>query len=191
MSTAIFDAATTTCASVQLDNESQMQEWMTEEGCSLFGIEHDFRSGRSLGRRLHKGVVHQAVLVNVRLTGAIFYRADLQSADLTGADLTDADLVRANLDGAVLRSARLDSADMTNASVQGVDASGASDSIFSDGDWIWRGDLCFCILCAAAGHISCACERKTIFGARREETELRGLAQKVQDGLTAGNNFPA
>lgn len=104
----------------------QMQEWMTEEGYSLFGIEHDFRGADLWGGDFTKAWFTRAVLVDVRLTGAIFYRADLQSADLTGADLTGADLVRANLDGVALRSARLDSADMTKASLQGVDASGAS-----------------------------------------------------------------
>lgn len=108
------------------DATHQMQEWMAEEGYSLFGIEHDFRGADLSGGDFTKAWFTQAVLVNVRLNGAVFYRADLQSADLTGADLTGADLVRANLDGAVLRSARLDSADMTKASLQGVDASGAS-----------------------------------------------------------------
>ncbi|MFF8695424.1 pentapeptide repeat-containing protein [Streptomyces sp. NPDC015144] len=104
----------------------QLQEWLTEEGYSLFGVGHDFRGADLSGGDFSNSWFTQAVLAGVRLAGAIFYRADLQSADLTGADLTGADLVRANLDGAVLRSARLDGADMINASLQGVDASGAS-----------------------------------------------------------------
>jgi len=104
----------------------QLQEWMTEEGYSLFGIEHDFRGADLSGGDFTKAWFTQAVLAGVRLRGATFYRADLQSADLTGADLTGADLVKANLDGAVLRSARLDGADMTKASLQEVDASEAS-----------------------------------------------------------------
>ncbi|MFG2408293.1 pentapeptide repeat-containing protein [Streptomyces brevispora] len=104
----------------------QLQEWIAEEGYSLFGVEHDFRGADLSGGDFTKAWFTQAVLAGVRLTGAIFYRADLQSADLTGADLTGADLVRANLDGAVLRSAQLDGADMVKASLHGVDASGAS-----------------------------------------------------------------
>ncbi|WP_328865938.1 pentapeptide repeat-containing protein [Streptomyces sp. NBC_00304] len=104
----------------------QLQEWVADEGYSLYGIEHDFRGADLSGGDFTKAWFTRAILAGVRLTGAIFYRADLQSADLTGADLTGADLVRANLDGAVLRSARLDGADMVKASLQGVDASGAS-----------------------------------------------------------------
>lgn len=104
----------------------QLQEWLTEEGSSLFGIEHDFRGADLSGGDFTSSWFTQAVLAGVRLEGASFYRADLQSADLTGADLTGADLVRANLDEAVLRSARLDGADMVKASLHGVDASGAS-----------------------------------------------------------------
>ncbi|MFE4529841.1 pentapeptide repeat-containing protein [Streptomyces anulatus] len=73
---------------------------MTEEGYSLFGIEHDSRGADLLGGDFTRAWFTQAVLVSVRPTGAILYRADLQSADLTGSDLTGADLVRANLDGA-------------------------------------------------------------------------------------------
>lgn len=104
----------------------QLQEWLDEEGYSLFGVERDFRGADLSGGDFTKAWFTQAVLAGVRLTGAIFYRADLQWADLTGADLTGADLVRANLDEAVLRSARLDGADMVNSSLQEVDASGAS-----------------------------------------------------------------
>lgn len=104
----------------------QLQEWLAEEGYSLFGVEHDFQGADLSGGDFTKAWFTQAVLVGVRLVEAIFYRADLQSADLTRSDLTGADFVRANLDGAVLRSARLDGADMVKASLQGVDASGAS-----------------------------------------------------------------
>lgn len=103
-----------------------LQEWLAEEGGSLFGVEHDFRGADLSGGDFADSWFTQAVLAGVRFRGAIFYRADLQWADLTGADLTGADFVRANLDGAVLRSARLDGADMTKASLHGVDASGAS-----------------------------------------------------------------
>ncbi|MFD0041653.1 pentapeptide repeat-containing protein [Streptomyces anulatus] len=68
----------------------QIQEWMAEESYSLFGIEHDFRGAYLSVGDFTKAWFTQAVLVNVRLTGATFYRADLQSADLTGADLTNA-----------------------------------------------------------------------------------------------------
>lgn len=104
----------------------QLQEWLAEEGYSLFGIEHDFRGADLSGGDFTSSWFIQAVLAGVRLAGASFYRADLQSADLTGADLTGADLVRANLDRSVLRSARLDGADMVKASLHGVDASRAS-----------------------------------------------------------------
>ncbi|WP_053730117.1 pentapeptide repeat-containing protein [Streptomyces sp. WM6378] len=104
----------------------QLQDWLAEEGYSLFGIEHDFRGADLSGGDFTSAWFIQAVLAGVRLAGASFYRADLQSADLTGADLTGADLVRANLDEAVLRSARLDGADMVKASLHGVDAPGAS-----------------------------------------------------------------
>ncbi|WP_230211010.1 pentapeptide repeat-containing protein [Streptomyces kaniharaensis] len=104
----------------------QLQEWLAEEGYSLFGVECDFQGADLSGGDFSSSWFTQAVLAGVRLVGAIFYRADLQSADLTDADLTGADLVRANLDGAVLRSARLDGANMIKASLQGVDASGAS-----------------------------------------------------------------
>lgn len=104
----------------------RLQEWLAEDGYSLFGIEHDFRGADLSGADFTSSWFTQAVLAGVRLAGVSFYRADLQSADLTGADLTGADLVRANLDEAVLRSARLDGADMVKASLHGVDASGAS-----------------------------------------------------------------
>ncbi|NXY96853.1 pentapeptide repeat-containing protein [Streptomyces sp. BR123] len=104
----------------------QVQEWLAEEGYSLYGIEHDFRGADLAGGDFSGSWFTQADLAGVRLAGASFYRADLQSADLTGADLTGADLVRANLDGAVLRSARLDGADMVRASLYEVDASEAS-----------------------------------------------------------------
>lgn len=104
----------------------QLQEWIAEDGYSLFGVEQDFRGADLSGGDFTKAWFTQAVLAGVRLTGAVLYRADLESADLTGADLTGADLVRANLDRAILRSARLGGADMTNASLQEVDASGAS-----------------------------------------------------------------
>ncbi|MGW2819041.1 pentapeptide repeat-containing protein [Streptomyces sp. NPDC001415] len=104
----------------------QLQEWLAEEGHSLFGIEHDFRGADLSSGDFTSSWFIQAVLAGVRLVGASFYRADLRSADLTGADLTGADLVRANLDEAVLRSARLDGADMVKASLYGADASGAS-----------------------------------------------------------------
>ncbi|NXY96854.1 pentapeptide repeat-containing protein [Streptomyces sp. BR123] len=104
----------------------QVQEWLAEEGYSLYGIEHDFRGADLAGGDFSGSWFTQADLAGVRLAGASFYRADLQSADLTGADLTGADLVRANLDEAVLRSARLDGAKMSRASLCDVDASGAS-----------------------------------------------------------------
>ncbi|MEU4212219.1 pentapeptide repeat-containing protein [Streptomyces sp. NPDC026206] len=104
----------------------QLQEWLGDEGYSLFGIEHDFRGADLSDGDFSGSWFIEAVLAGVRLVGASFYRADLRSADLTGADLTGADFVRANLDEAVLRSARLDGADMVKASLYGVDASGAS-----------------------------------------------------------------
>ncbi|MFC8533269.1 pentapeptide repeat-containing protein [Streptomyces sp. NPDC057249] len=104
----------------------QLQEWLAEDGYSLFGVEKDFRGADLSGGDFTQAWFTQADLTGVRFTGASFYRADLQSADLTGADLTDADLVRANLNEAVLRSARLDGADMVKASLQNVDASQAS-----------------------------------------------------------------
>lgn len=103
----------------------QLQEWLDEEGYSLFGIEHDFRGADLSGGDFTQAWFTQAVLAGVRFAGATFYRADLQSADLTGADLTGADLVRANLNDATLRSARLNGADLVKASLHGVDASGA------------------------------------------------------------------
>ncbi len=104
----------------------RLQEWLAEDGRSLFGVEHDFRGADLSGGDFAKAWFTRAVLAGVRCVGASFYRADLQSADLTGADLTGADLVRANLNEAVLRSARLDGADMVKASLCDVDASGAS-----------------------------------------------------------------
>ncbi|MFI6858875.1 pentapeptide repeat-containing protein [Streptomyces sp. NPDC050421] len=103
----------------------QLQEWLTEEDHSLFGIEHDFRGADLSGGDFTGAWFTQAILAGVVFKEAVFYRADLQSADLTGADLTGADLVRANLNGAALRLARLHGADMVNASLHGVDASGA------------------------------------------------------------------
>ncbi len=104
----------------------RLQEWLTEDGFSLFGVELDFRGSDLSGGDFSSSWFTDSILAGVRLVGAVLYRADLQSADLTGADLTGADLVRANLDRAVLRSARLDGADMVNASLHGVDASRAS-----------------------------------------------------------------
>ncbi|PZT77347.1 MULTISPECIES: pentapeptide repeat-containing protein [unclassified Streptomyces] len=104
----------------------QLQEWLAEDGYSLFGFERDFRGADLSGGDFTQAWFTQANLAGVRLRGASFYRADLQSANLTGADLTGADLVRANLNEAVLCSARLDGADMVKASLHDVNASRAS-----------------------------------------------------------------
>ncbi|MGW7091492.1 hypothetical protein [Streptomyces sp. NPDC054874] len=67
------------------------------------------------------------------------------------------------------------------------------DSIFSDGDWIWRGDLCFYMRKYNVrlpdlflAHV----REKQYLVTAGKEIELRELAQKVQDGLMAGDNFP-
>ncbi|MEV4878896.1 pentapeptide repeat-containing protein [Streptomyces cyaneofuscatus] len=54
----------------------QLQEWIAEEGYSLFGIEHDFRGADLSGADFTKAWFTQAVLAGVRLRGATFYRAD-------------------------------------------------------------------------------------------------------------------
>lgn len=104
----------------------ELQEWLSTEDSSLFGVEHDFRGADLSGGDFSGSWFTGANLSGVRLARANFYRADLQSADLSGADLSGADLVRANLDEAVLRSTRLDGADMVKASLCQVDARGAS-----------------------------------------------------------------
>ncbi|MGQ4713851.1 hypothetical protein ACUN22_09210 [Streptomyces anulatus] len=67
------------------------------------------------------------------------------------------------------------------------------DSIFGDGDWVWRGDLCFYMRKYSVrlpdtflAHVR---EKQYLVPAEKA-TELRNLAQKVQDRLKAGNYFP-
>ncbi|MDQ0698528.1 hypothetical protein ACH4MN_28585 [Streptomyces anulatus] len=67
------------------------------------------------------------------------------------------------------------------------------DSIFSDGDWVWRGDLCFYMrkynVRLPDIFLSHVREKQYLVPAEKGN-ELRDLAQKVQDGLKAGKNLP-
>ncbi|MEU4178521.1 hypothetical protein [Streptomyces sp. NPDC026589] len=63
------------------------------------------------------------------------------------------------------------------------------DSIYSDGEWIWRGDLCFYVrkynVRLPEEFLSRMREKQYLMPAENEP-ELRRLAQKVHDSLTAG-----
>ncbi|WP_405190937.1 hypothetical protein OG473_26255 [Streptomyces anulatus] len=67
------------------------------------------------------------------------------------------------------------------------------DSIFSDGDWVWRGDLCFYMrkynVRLPDTFLAHVREKQYLVPAEKG-TELRNLAEKVQDRLRAGNYFP-
>ncbi|MFJ9507715.1 hypothetical protein ACIRPZ_28475 [Streptomyces anulatus] len=67
------------------------------------------------------------------------------------------------------------------------------DSVLSDGDWVWRGDLWFYVWKHNARlpdpFLARAREKQYLVPAGKE-VELRNLAQKVQDDLMAGQQFP-
>ncbi|MEV6438279.1 hypothetical protein ACIOJG_30275 [Streptomyces anulatus] len=67
------------------------------------------------------------------------------------------------------------------------------DSIFGDGDWVWRGDLCFYMrkynVRLPDTFLAHVREKQYLVPAEKG-TELRNLAQKVHDRLRAGNYFP-
>ncbi|MFH9133078.1 hypothetical protein [Streptomyces sp. NPDC017524] len=68
------------------------------------------------------------------------------------------------------------------------------DSIHSDGAWIWRGDLCFYLRkyhVRLPNTFLAHVREKQYSMSAGKEIELRKLAQKVQDDLTAGNNSPS
>ncbi|MFH9609654.1 hypothetical protein [Streptomyces sp. NPDC017448] len=63
------------------------------------------------------------------------------------------------------------------------------DSIYSDGEWVWRGDLFFYVrkhhVQLPGEFLARMRENKYVMPAEND-LELREIAQKVHDGLTAG-----